>query len=133
MPTTLDHPRLAAAVRYLIKQINTDDLEHLCWVKLALDLYRHLPNVEQTLKQIDAHIHAAEEKRRQTGWLKPNCYRQALTILALGVESRNFFRVPIEAGDGKQLGSLVVGARTDSLVDRVGKWYQRFVLWALSA
>jgi uncharacterized protein (DUF362 family) len=126
------HPRLDTAVRYLIDQLNTDDLEHLCWAKLALDLYRHLPNVDLTLKQIDAHIRAADEKRRQTGWLKPNCYRQALTILTLSVESRNFFRIPTTASNTDQLGSLVVGARTDSLLDRVGKWYQRFVLKAFS-
>src|SRR5262245_30628122 len=71
------HPRIGAAVQYLIQQINTDDLEHLCWSKMALDLYRDMPNVAATLTQLDQHIHSAEEKRRRTGWLKPNLYRQA--------------------------------------------------------
>src|SRR5439155_8385998 len=32
-----DEPRVAAAVRYLLRQAATnDDLEHLCWAKLAL-------------------------------------------------------------------------------------------------
>ena len=126
------HPRVDAAVHYLIEQLNTDDLEHLCWAKIALDLYRHLPNVDETLKQIDGHIQMAEEKRRQTGWLKPNCYRQALTILALGVESRNFFRLPKDAADKSEVGSLIIGARSTSLFERVGKWYQRFVFNAFS-
>src|SRR5207245_3361864 len=33
-----DHPRVAASVEYLLQNIG-DDLEHLCWAKLALDLY----------------------------------------------------------------------------------------------
>ena len=89
----VDHPRIGAAVQYLIQQINTDDLEHLCWSKMALDLYRDLPNVAATLTKLDQHILAAHEKRRQTGWLKPNLYRQALMILALDTEKKNFFRV----------------------------------------
>src|SRR5438876_10284026 len=33
-----DHPRVQAAIRYLQREIETDDdLEHLCWTKLALD------------------------------------------------------------------------------------------------
>ena len=132
------HPRVAAAVRYLIAQINTDDLEHLCWAKLALDLYRQLPNVEATLKEIDGHILAAEEKRRQTGWLKPNCYRQALAILALGVEKRNFFRL---TGDVAMVpgvspsppASLSEGeGRNTPITQRVGSWFRRFVLKAVS-
>jgi uncharacterized protein (DUF362 family) len=125
------HPRLAAAVQYMIQQINTDDIEHLCWTKLALDCYRHLPNVNETFKEIDAHILAADEKRRQTGWLKPNCYRQALMILALGVEGRNFFRLPATITKS-DIGSLVVGERHPSFFERVGSWYQRFVLKAAS-
>ena len=124
------HPRIAAAVQYLIQQLNTDDIEHLCWAKLALDLYRDLPNVSDALARIDGHIEAAEEKRRQTGWLKPNCYRQALMILALGVEQRNFFRVPATAAD-KELGAVVV-ERQPSIFDRVGSWYRRLVFAGVS-
>lgn len=125
------HPRLDAAVRYLIEQINTDDIEHLCWAKIALDCFRHLPKVDDTLKQLDAHIEAADEKRRQTGWLKPNCYRQALMILALGVDKRNFFRLPATAAK-LDVGTLTVGERHPSFFERIGNWYQRFVLKAAS-
>ncbi len=125
------HPRLDAAVAYLVKEVNTDDIEHLCWAKLALDLYRQAPNVDDTLKQLDAHIEAAEDKRRQTGWLKPNCYREALTILALGVSQRNFFRLPVAIAK-LDVGALTVGDRQASLFERLGNWYQRFVLKAAS-
>ena len=126
------HPRISAAVGYLAQQMNTDDIEHLCWAKLALDLYRHLPGVNETLQEFDAHVQATEEKRRQTGWLKTNCYRQALAILALGTEVRNFFRLPSGPLDKIDVGALVVGDGSASLFRRIGSWYQRFVLKAVS-
>ena len=51
-----DHPRLATAVQYLIKQMAGRDLEHLCWTKIALDLHRHLPGAEEALARLDAAI-----------------------------------------------------------------------------
>jgi uncharacterized protein (DUF362 family) len=142
------HPRIAAAVGYLVREMNTDDLEHLCWAKLALDLYRHVPRVNETLQELDSHIQAADEKRRQTGWLKANCYRQALTILALGASSRNFFFLPSPlrgrgaGGEGATPG--VSASHTPSpptplprggegsLLARVGSWYRRFLLHGAS-
>jgi uncharacterized protein (DUF362 family) len=126
------HPRIGAAVGYLGKQINTDDIEHLCWAKLALDLYRQLPGVNEALQEIDARVLAAEEKRWQTGWLKTNCYRQTLAILALGTEVRNFFRLPSRPLEKIDVGALVVGDRSASLFRRIGSWYQRFVFNAVS-
>jgi uncharacterized protein (DUF362 family) len=150
------HPRIAAAVQYLIQQINTDDLEHLCWSKMALDLYRDQPNVERTLTELDRHILAADEKRRQTGWLKPNLYRQALMILALGTGTRNFFRLPssISASGGRKPADSTsqtnasdntanqgadaprsparspVGStvRSTSIFDRLGSWYRKLLM-----
>jgi uncharacterized protein (DUF362 family) len=133
------HPRLEAAVRYLIEQLNTDDLDHLCWVKLALDRYRHLPGVAEKLTEIDGHILAAEEKRRQTGWLKANCYRQALMILALGAEKRNFFTLPSVASrqqtadSGQQKAeSSSLSAACYRLPAAIGSWFRRFALKAVS-
>src|SRR5205807_6381673 len=38
---SVDHPRIQAAIHYLQREIETDDdLEHLCWTKLALDAYQ---------------------------------------------------------------------------------------------
>src|SRR5205085_12637883 len=46
-------PRVAAAVRYLIQQSATDDLEHLCWIKVALEAHRDQPAVEELLPKLD--------------------------------------------------------------------------------
>ncbi len=131
------HPRVAASVSYLIEQINTDDIEHLCWAKLALDVYRQLPGVENALQMIDGHLLAAEEKRRLTGWLKPNLYRQALMALALGVATRNVFLLP-SSPQRKGAGSeAALPAATSAnlpqwgkrgMFDRFGSWYRRLIL-----
>jgi len=132
------HPRLDAAVRYLIEQLNTDDLDHLCWVKLALDRYRHLPGVADKLTEIDGHILTAEEKRRQTGWLKANCYRQALMILALGTDQRNFFCLPSPPvfrgrGAGDEGGALAIASSPQpGIITRISSWFRRSMLKAVS-
>lgn len=129
------HPRVAAAVQYLLSQINTEDIEHLCWSKIALDLYRHRLGVNEALQAIDSHILAANAKRRQTGWLKPNCYRQALMVLALGVETRNFFRMAAQGWEGeapaepRAIGSAGASpSRSPSFFARAGSWYRRLLL-----
>jgi uncharacterized protein (DUF362 family) len=126
------HPRLAAAVQYLIEQINTDDIEHLCWAKLALDCYRDQPNVDAALARLDEHIIAADEKRRQAGWLRQNCYRQALAILALGVGTRNYFRLPSssERSAGTNIVAASVAGHTPGLIGNVTSWFRRFALRA---
>ncbi len=133
------HPRLAAAVRYLIEQIRTEDLDHLCWAKLALDLYRDQPNVEATLAKLDDQILAAVEKRQQLGWLRQSCYRQALTVLALGVEKRNLFRLQSSASGERKLPDSPASSnqeayapRSPSIVERVSSWFRRFLLRATS-
>jgi uncharacterized protein (DUF362 family) len=81
------HPRVAAAVQYLLKSAPAGaDLEHLCWAKLALDLYRDQPGVDTALPQLDEQIRAAHHERETTNWVKPNPLRQALTALALGID-----------------------------------------------
>src|SRR5205085_40356 len=113
----------------------TDDLDHLCWCKLALDCWREAPKVEETLAEIDRHILTAIELRRQTGWLKPNCYREALTVLALGTGTRNFFRLVRGAGgspaqDGR--AGEPPAPRGVGVLQRVGNWFRRFTLKAVS-
>ncbi len=126
-------PRLLAAVRYLIEQIRTDDLDHLCWAKLALDLYRDLPDVEATLAKLDDQILAAVEKRQQLGWLRQSCYRQALTVLALGVEKRNYFRLRTSVKSAAITpDTSAISASGPSILQRVGSWFRRFLLRASS-
>jgi uncharacterized protein (DUF362 family) len=140
------HPRISAAIAYLLAQTNTDDIEHLCWAKLALDLYRDVPknglngspepdgerSVHARIDELDAHILAAEEKRRQTAWLQTNCYRRALIILALGTDRRNFFRLPQHPVEKIGARPFVAVDRPASFIHRVGSWYQRFVFNAIS-
>jgi uncharacterized protein (DUF362 family) len=124
-----DHPRIEPAVRYLVQQLHTADLEHLCWGKLTLDLYRQVPGVEASLERIDAAILAGERQRAETPWLQPNCLRESLTALALDVERRNPFRLPAAVAAAADALPASNG-RSPSLTQRVGGWFRN---WAVRA
>jgi uncharacterized protein (DUF362 family) len=90
-----EHPRIAAAADYLRRQLaDSDDLEHLCWGKLALDVHRHLPGIAEFLPRMDEQICKGQDVRAATPWLRPAPLRLALTALALGTERGNVFRLP---------------------------------------
>jgi uncharacterized protein (DUF362 family) len=86
-----EHPRMAAAAEYLRQQIATADLEHLCWIKLALNTFQ--AHVWQPVG-LDEQIIKAHQSRSNTAWLPPSPYREALTALALGTDVRNYFLLP---------------------------------------
>ncbi len=92
-----EHPRVAASVKYLERQaLAAEDLELLCWARLALDLYpTHLESAGN-LDVIEARIRAAHADRTQTSWVRPSPLRDALTVLALFTAQRNFFRLPTD-------------------------------------
>jgi uncharacterized protein (DUF362 family) len=117
------HARLDAAVQYLIKQIDTGDLEHRCWIKLALDLYRDQPGVSEALRRLDDAIGRAYEARAATPWLRPAVVREALTALALGTADRKPFRLPSE----KKLPEAITAASTNGKkpwTKRLGAWFR---------
>jgi uncharacterized protein (DUF362 family) len=88
------HPRIAGAVSYLCRQAAvSDDLEHLCWSRLALDLYADQPEVRSALPLLTERIRNAHAERAATPWLRPAPLRQALTALALHTERANPFRL----------------------------------------
>jgi uncharacterized protein (DUF362 family) len=88
------HPRLDAAVDYLCRQAGTaEDLEHLCWSRLALDLHAGREGVRAALELLAERIRAAHQARAETPWLRPAPVRQALTALALATEQRHPFRL----------------------------------------
>jgi uncharacterized protein (DUF362 family) len=92
-----DHPRVAAAITYLQAQAAAgEDLEHLCWAKLALDVYRDRPEVAAFLPALEARIRAAHAARPAASWLRPAPQREALTALALAAPGVNLFRLPAE-------------------------------------
>jgi uncharacterized protein (DUF362 family) len=100
-------PRVAAAVRYLCERAPaSDDLEHLAWARLALDLHRDQPGVGQALDDLGRRIESAHAARGETPYLRPAPVRQSLTALALHVGEGNPFRVPdSRAGDGLAPGT----------------------------
>lgn len=90
-----DDPTIAASVAYLRQSAATsDDLEHLCWARLALDLYTDHPEVRQIVAALGDRIGVAQTARLETPWLQPAPLRQALTALALDIENGNPFRLP---------------------------------------
>jgi uncharacterized protein (DUF362 family) len=115
-----DEPRVAAAVRYLRDRAAAgDDLEHLCWARLALDLYRDQPGVEDVIADLGKRIEAAHTARAATPYVRPAPLRQALTALALNLGNTNPFRLPAaEAGpEVLQAGKVLVYRR--SLGERI--------------
>ncbi len=89
-----EHARIQSAIRYLQKEAGADDdLENLCWTKLALDAYRDQPGLSEWLSNLDERILAADRARAEQKWLRPSCLRDALVALALGAEQLNVFRL----------------------------------------
>src|SRR5262245_36932191 len=82
-----DEPRVRAAAAYLLRQAHSiNDLELLCWAKVALSAHRHLQGVQESLAEIDGRIRDAYVSRAETPWLKPTPLREAMTALALGTD-----------------------------------------------
>jgi uncharacterized protein (DUF362 family) len=90
--------RVSRSVAYLQGQaLAGDDLEHLCWARIALDAYREQPGVEDTLAALGDRIRAAHAARGETPYLRPAPLREALTALALGLDQSSLFRLNGEA------------------------------------
>jgi uncharacterized protein (DUF362 family) len=92
-------PRVAAAARYLQKPVHGDDLEHLCWAKIALHAHQDQPGASAALAGLDQAIVQAFERRKETNWARPAPLRQALTALALSVEKCNPLQLAASAGN----------------------------------
>jgi uncharacterized protein (DUF362 family) len=129
-----EHPRVRASVAYLCRQADEgDDLEHLGWARLALDLYRgDQPGVPEALDKLAQRIRAAHEARAATPWLRPAPLRQALTALALGLDEGNPFRLPPAEPGRTLLTPGAVPSRKRSLVTRFKGTFQNLVLNTLA-
>jgi uncharacterized protein (DUF362 family) len=136
-----DEPRVAAAVAYLLRQAcGINDLELLCWAKLALALHRSQPGVADALPEIDGRIRAAHASRSATPWVKPDPLREALTALALGTEAGGTFELratprdtaqPVEwAESSKPTGATL---RRKSLGERIRSAFNRLAVQAVGA
>jgi hypothetical protein len=132
-----DHPRITAAVNYLLTQVNTDDLEHLCWIKIALDVHRGIPDVEPALAKLNETIIQAQESRGSVNWVQPAPVRVALSALALATTERNYFRLPVERGSAgaqeRKNGEAVVRAPRSraSALSRLGSWFRGLAVKAV--
>jgi uncharacterized protein (DUF362 family) len=90
-----DQPRVVASVQYLMKAVaEADDLEHLCWARLALSLYRSQPGVAEILPRLDERIVHGQQLRAETPWVSAAPLRTALTALALGADDHHPFQLP---------------------------------------
>lgn len=129
-------PRVQAAIEYLGKRaLEGEDLEHLCWAKLALDCYRELPGVSETISSLDERIRAAHQERGETTWAQPSCVRLALTALALGA-ANSPFRLPAVSAkttEEKQLPRVIpIYGRRKPLGDRFRGTFRSMALNALA-
>jgi uncharacterized protein (DUF362 family) len=87
-------PRVADSVAYLARQAPLgDDLEHLCWAKLALDQHRDQPGVAELLPMLNERIRVAHSDRSATPYVRSNPLREALTALALSTSVKNLFHI----------------------------------------
>lgn len=125
------HPRIDAAVRYLISELHTNDLEHLCWAKIALDLYRRQSGVPEALKELDIRIPTAVEERKTVPWVRPANVRLALVALALGTSQANAFRLP-DAPPHSNVAPPLPKTDTLSIGQRIGAWFRGLALRGVS-
>ncbi len=125
-------PRVAASIRWLQRDdVLGDDLEHLCWARLALTPYAHVEGVSASLQHLDERIVAAHEARPGTPYLQPAPLREALSALALAAESRCVF-VLDRAGAGASASLPVAPERKGpSLGQRIGNAFLGFKVRAI--
>jgi uncharacterized protein (DUF362 family) len=125
-----DDPRIRAGVAYLAdRALAGDDLEHLCWARLALDLYREHPEAPAAIEKIGDRITAAHEARKTTPWVRPAPVRLALSALALSLES-NPFRLPAATPGAAKIEPGTLKAYTPSLGERVRGWFRGLTVQA---
>ncbi len=123
--------RVAAAVQYLMSNA-TDDLEHLCWAKLALEAHREQPGVAECLPRLDERIRAAHTERAGTNWVRPAPLRQALMALALGASRHNVFRLPAGVTAAEPINAGPAAGKRPSLGARLGSWWRGLALKAVA-
>jgi uncharacterized protein (DUF362 family) len=130
------HPRVAAAVAYLREQaLSINDLELLCWAKLALDAHRDQPGVAEALPGLDERIRVAHQARTDTPWVRPAPIREALTALALGTAAANVFRlapdVPAESTHCSAPATQHSAPRRPSFLERFKAKFNALAIQAL--
>jgi uncharacterized protein (DUF362 family) len=127
-----DHPRVVASVKYLLEQaLTNDDVEHLCWARLALDLYRDHPGVADQLGTVEQRILAARKARELTPWLRPALLREALTIIAFDTKQGNPFRLPATDDTGEKLPEAPLVRPKPPLTERLKSAFRGLAVMAV--
>src|SRR5262249_37764536 len=104
-------PRVSAGLYYLTSRaLQGDDLQHLCWARLALDCYREQSAVADAIGQLGQCIVKAYESRNAQPWLGASPMLEALTALALSTGRTNPFRL----SDLSRCDQLPNGATTSN-------------------
>jgi uncharacterized protein (DUF362 family) len=125
-----DHPRVTASAFYLTeKALASNDLEHLCWARLALELHQEQPGVAAALPAIDERIAAAHAARQEEQWLRPAPVREALTALALGGGAA-CFRVDGAATNTLAPAAVRANAKRMPVGERVRSFFRGFAVRA---
>jgi uncharacterized protein (DUF362 family) len=132
-----DEARVKSAVAYLLRQAQSiNDLELLCWAKIALDVHGAQHGVAGVLPQFDERIAAARTDRGATPWVRPAPLREALTALALQTNIRNVFRLGCDADtDDTQYSVLSTqhSVRRRSFGDRLRAAFNNLAVQAFGA
>ncbi|GIW79930.1 MAG: hypothetical protein KatS3mg105_1737 [Gemmatales bacterium] len=91
------HPRTVASVRYLQEQAQScSDLEYLCWMILAFDLYREIDGLAETIRTLESRIEEVADQQVRSDIFQPSIVRDVLLILAHCTGQRNVFRLPAD-------------------------------------
>src|SRR5207237_675046 len=76
-------------------------------------------------------ILAGTRKRDEAPWLRTNCLRQALVVLALGAGRQNFFRLPGTTAP-PEVAAVPTARQSRSISQRVGGWFRGMAIRAFS-
>lgn len=126
-----DHPKLVAARRYLRDSITRHtDLEHLCWIRLALEAWKSEPATAEILPQLhDLLVECYEEQTRNNRVFRRSTMRQALTILALSADSYHPFMPP--AKPSKLAIDDRIKLKKPGLADRITSGFKGMMVHAM--
>ncbi|MFO0846866.1 MAG: DUF362 domain-containing protein, partial [Gemmataceae bacterium] len=114
--------RVTRSVEYLHQHaLSSDDVEHLAWAVLALDVYR------EPTEPLRRRLADAVAERAATPYLSESPLRQALVAVALGAECRNPFRLAATA-PAPALSPSRLPAAKKPIGERVRSFFQGLAL-----
>ncbi len=128
-----EDPLVAKSLEYLAHHAaGSDDVDHLGYAILALDAFRAAGTPCPILDTLRSRMRDALSRREETNYVRPAPLRLALAALALGIETRNPFRLPATpAGPALSAGTLSTGK--PPLGDRVRNWFHGLALNATTS